>query len=143
MSPKRLIYTAAVGVTLAAFASPATAGAQDLRSPDARAGGQAVSAGQDLRSPDARSVLAPQSASIGADLRSPDTRDAGQGRGTFSAPDVMVVKVHEPAPAPVSSADGIDWSDAGIGAGVLLGLAALAFGGVFAVAHRRRTATPV
>jgi hypothetical protein len=33
----------------------------------------------------------------------------------------MVVKLREPAPAPVS-ADGIDWSDAGIGAGVLLGL---------------------
>jgi hypothetical protein len=51
----------------------------------------------------------------------------------------MVVKLREPAPAPVS-ADGIDWS---IGAGVLLGLAVLALGGAFAVARHRGTATPV
>jgi hypothetical protein len=55
----------------------------------------------------------------------------------------MVVKLREPASAPVSTADGIDWSDAGIGAGVLLGLAVIALGGAFAVAHRRGTATPV
>jgi hypothetical protein len=54
----------------------------------------------------------------------------------------MVVKLREPARAPVS-ADGIDWSDAGIGAGVLLGLAVLALGGAFAVARHRGTATPV
>jgi hypothetical protein len=101
-----------------------------------------VRAVDDLRSPDARSVPAPRSVSVRADLRSPDTRDAGEGRGTHNAPDVMVVKLREPAPAPVS-ADGIDWSDAGIGAGVLLGLAVLALGGAFAVARHRGTATPV
>jgi hypothetical protein len=140
MSPKRI---AAVGITLAAFAAPATAGAQDLRSPDARAGSPPVRAGQDLRSPDARYVAPPHAGRVGVDLRSPDSRDAAEGRGTFSAPDVMVVKLREPASAPVSTADGIDWSDAGIGAGVLLGLAVIALGGAFAVAHRRGTATPV
>ena len=34
------------------------------------------------------------------DLRSPDTRDVVAGRGTFSAPDVTVVRVPQPAPAP-------------------------------------------
>jgi hypothetical protein len=140
MSPKRI---AAVGITLAAFAAPASAGAQDLRSPDARAGSPPVRAGQDLRSPDARYVAPPHAGPVGVDLRSPDTRDAGEGRGTFSAPDMMVVKLREPAPAPVTTADGFDWSDAGFGAAVLLGLALIALGGAFAVAHRRRTATPV
>jgi hypothetical protein len=163
MSPQRFTKPAAVALTFAAFAAPATAGAQDLRSPDARDGAAVVKPGQDLRSPDARSVLvpkadvfatdlrspdaradvaAPQPVSVGADLRSPDSRDAGEGRGTFSAPDVMVVKVREPAAAPAPAADGLDWSDAGIGAGVLLGVTLLALGGVMAVVHHRGTATP-
>jgi hypothetical protein len=149
MSPQRFTKPAAVALTFAAFAAPATAGAQDLRSPDARDGarpahpGQVVTPGNDLRSPDARSpFVAPQAVSIGADLRSPDSRDAGEGRGTFNAPDVMVVKVREPAAAPAPAADGLDWSDAGIGAGVLLGVTLLALGGVMAVVHHRGTATP-
>jgi hypothetical protein len=140
MSPQRLIQTAAVGVTIAVFA-PSTAGAQDLRSPDARDSGPVAHARQDLRSPDARSGLAPQAVTVGADLRTPDSRDAGEGRGTFNAPDVMVVKVREPAPVSVS--DGLDWGDAGIGAGVLVGVAALGLGGVLAAARRRGPATPV
>jgi hypothetical protein len=143
MSPQRLIQTAALGVTIAAFAAPGTAGAQDLRSPDARDGGPVAHAGQDLRSPDARSGFAPHAVTVGADLRTPDSRDAGEGRGTFNAPDVMVVKVREPAAAPVSASDGLDWGDAGIGAGVLVGVAALGLGGVLAAARRRGPATPV
>jgi hypothetical protein len=162
MSPQRFTKPAAIAVTLAAIAAPATAGAQDLRSPDARDGARVVTPGHDLRSPDARSgTTAPQAVSFGADLRSPDarpavppavragtdlrspdSRDAGEGRGTFSAPDVMVVKVREPAPATAPAADGMDWSDAGIGAGVLLGIALLALGGFMAVTHHRGTATP-
>jgi hypothetical protein len=140
MSSKRLTRPVAVGVTLVACAMPTAAVAQDLRSPDARQGAQSVRAAQDRRSPDARSTV-PSPPQVG-DLRAPDSRDAGEGRGTFSAPDVMVVKVDRPAAAPAPAADGIDWADAGIGAAVLLGLAALALGGAFAVAHRRSTATP-
>jgi hypothetical protein len=142
MSPQRLTRSAALGLTLAAFAAPATAGAQDLRSPDARGGVPAVQAGHDLRSPDTRSGGAPQGVPVRADLRAPDTRDAAAGRGTADAPQIMVVKLREPAPAPVVAADGLDWGDAGIGAGVLLGLAALALGAVAAV-HRRGTPTTV
>ncbi|HKH15999.1 MAG TPA: hypothetical protein VKA57_00615 [Solirubrobacteraceae bacterium] len=181
MSPQRLTRSAALGLTLAAFAAPSTAGAQDLRSPDARATGPATPAGHDLRAPDARVSDAPRvnyvgtdlrapdarvseaprvnyigtdlrapdaripdaprPAFIGSDLRAPDTRDAADGRGTFNAPEVMVVKLREQAPAPVQATDGLDWGDAGIGAAGLLGLAALALGGAFAVVHRRSTAT--
>ena len=104
----------------------------DLRSPDARDAASApVSGGaRDLRSPDARDAAAVQTTK---DLRSPDSRDAAEGRGTFNAPAVMVVKLPQPPPA----ARGFDWGDAGIGAGALLGLMALGLGGSFAVAHRK------
>lgn len=69
------------------------------------------------------------------DMRLPDTRDYAQGRGTFNSPDVLVVKVREqPAPA---AADGIDWGDAGIGAGTLLGLSLVGAGGALFVVQRR------
>jgi hypothetical protein len=141
MSPQRLTHPAALAFTLAAIAVPSTAAAQDLRSPDARAAAPVVRAAHDLRSPDARYSVAPDVAYTGGDLRTPDSRDAGAGRGTFSAPDVMVVRVDKPAPAAPSS-DGIDWADAGVG-GALLALVALALGGAFVIAHRRGTATPV
>lgn len=122
MSPQRLTRPVTIGLAAAAFALPSTAAAQDLRSPDARDG-----------------ALVTKTA-VG-DLRSPDSRDAGEGRGTFNAPDVMVVKVREPTPAPVA-ADGLDWGDAGIGAGALFGLALLGVGAVVVAVHRRGSATP-
>ena len=73
------------------------------------------------------------------DMRTPDAKDRGAGRGTFSAPDVTVVKLVDPQP----TSTGFDWGDAGIGAGGLLGLALIALGGTAAVAHRRhRPRTP-
>jgi hypothetical protein len=68
------------------------------------------------------------------DLRSPDSRDAADGRGTFNAPDVTVVKVPQSAP----STSGIDWEDAALGAGIVLGLTLLGLTGAFAVVHRRQ-----
>jgi hypothetical protein len=121
MSPQRLRFFAALGITLGALAVPATVAGQDLRSPDARDTGPVVRAADDMRSP--------------------DSRDAGDGRGTFNAPDVMVVELDKPTAAPAPSTDGIDWADVGIGAGGLLALAALALGGAFIVAHRRSATT--
>ena len=69
------------------------------------------------------------------DLRSPDTRDQAMGRGTFSAPEVTVVKMTEPAPP----SSGLDWGDAGVGAGGMLGLILLALGSVLAIVHHRRS----
>ena len=67
-------------------------------------------------------------------FQSPDTRDAAEGRGTFNAPDVTVVRVAEPSTSP---SDGLDWGDAGIGAGGVLGLILLGTGGALLVVHRR------
>ena len=79
--------------------------------------------------------LAPEYAEARQDLRSPDTRDAAIGRGTWSVPDVTVVKLREPAPA---AERGIDWGDAGIGAGTVFGVIAVGLLGAMAVVHRRR-----
>ena len=125
MNTVRITRSVALAVALAAL-TPAAAGARSL---DFRAPDQA----------DAGGVGAVESAASG-DRRSPDARDAGQGRGTFSVPEVTVVKVPETSP-PASS--GIDLSDAVIGAGGALAVILLASAGAFAVAHRRRSISVV
>jgi hypothetical protein len=141
-----LTHTAALGLAVAALAAPAAAAQQqDLRSPDARDAAHPVPAvaveRQDLRSPDARDAAHPVPAVAveQQDLRSPDTRDLAAGRGTFSAPDVVVVKMPQSSPA---ADGGIEWGDAGIGAAVLLGLIAVGLGGSLALVHRRRHPAP-
>ena len=92
----------------------------------------------------ASTAVAAAEAGPAQDLRSGDARDAAQGRGTFSAPDVTVVRLAEPVSPP--SGSGFDWSDAGIGAGGALVMIVLASGGAFAVGRRRgsvRTAATV
>jgi hypothetical protein len=82
-------------------------------------------------------LAAPMALAPRQDLRSPDGRDAAAGRGSFSAPEMTVVRVHESPPQP---SDSIDWGDAALGAGGLLGLILLGVGGALIVAHRRHTA---
>jgi hypothetical protein len=94
------------------------------------AGAQSV---QDMRSPDARDATTRVQSS--PDLRSPDVRDAARGRGTASAPQIVVTKVSRP---PVSGSGGFDWADAGIGAGAVFGLVLLGVGATLVVAHRGR-----
>jgi hypothetical protein len=110
---RRTITLPATAIAIAALAAPPQAGAQDLRSPDARA-----------------SAPAPY---VAADLRTPDSRDAGEGRGTFNAPEVVVV----PGDAPAVGG-GIDWIDAGIGAAGLLAMIGLGLAGAALVGHHRR-----
>jgi hypothetical protein len=143
MNRHRLARSAALGMALAALAaSTASAKPIDLRSQTGTssvAGMTAAAPRQDLRSADARDAARYAEARQGQphqDLRSPDTRDRAEGRGTFSAPEVTVVKVTEPAPPSA----GIDWGDAGIGAGSMLGLTLLALGSILAVVHRRQNA---
>jgi hypothetical protein len=119
MNLHRLARTAALALTATAIAAPVAAAQQDLRSADAQ---------------DAARSAEIQQGQPRQDLRSPDSRDRAAGRGTFSAPDVTVVKVAEPS----SSSTGLDWGDAGLGAGAMLGLILLALGGALAVVHRRR-----
>jgi hypothetical protein len=96
--------------------------------------------GQDLRSADASdAALNLESRQVGSqDLRSPDTSDAAAGRGTFSAPEVTVVRVSEPTTA----SGGLDWGDAGIGAAGLLGVILVGLGGTMFVLHRRHSHPP-
>jgi hypothetical protein len=122
MSHSRITRPAALGLAIAALAAPsAIAQEQDLRSPDAR---------------DAAAAAESQQGQPAQDLRSPDARDAADGRGTFNAPEVTVVKLPESSP----QGGGIDWGDAGIGAGGVLGLVLLATGGTLALVHRRNGA---
>jgi hypothetical protein len=144
MFRSRLTCTIGLGMTIAALGA-STAGAQpiDLRTPDAIDAGQPQTTTQyrpsDLRSPDAVSAGRPKTTEPVVDMRTPDAKDHGEGRGTFSAPDVTVVKVVDPQPTNT----GFDWGDAGIGAGGLLGLALIALGGTAAIAHhRQRPRTP-
>jgi hypothetical protein len=143
MNRHRLARSAALGLALAALAaSTASANTVDLRSQmssSSLAGTTSSAPRQDLRSADARDAARSAYARQGQpqqDLRSPDTRDLAEGRGTFSAPEVTVVKVTEPAPPSA----GIDWGDAGIGAGGMLGVILLALGSSLAVVHRKQTA---
>ena len=72
------------------------------------------------------------------DFRTPDTKDYAEGRGTYNAPEVVVVKQPVVQPA----ADGMDWADIGLGAGSVMGLSLIALGGGVLIV-RRRGAHPV
>jgi hypothetical protein len=142
MSRSRLTRTIGLGVAIAALGA-STAAAQPYDSPKH----DAINAGlrptseytpNDVRTPDTVSASKSSTTKPVADLRTPDARDHGEGRGTFNAPEVTVVKVADPAP----TGSGFDWRDAGIGAGGLLGLILLGLGGTAAVAHRKATPHP-
>jgi hypothetical protein len=137
MSRSRFTRTIGLGMTIAALGA-STAAAQPADGPkhDAIAAGQETTAQytpSDVRTPDTVSASKPSITEPVADMRTPDARDHGQGRGTFNAPEVTVVKVLDPAP----TGSGFDWADAGIGAGGLLGLILLALGGTATIAHRK------
>ena len=134
----RFSRTVGLCITIVALgASNAAARSIDGHMHDAIASGQQQTTTEykpsDVRSPDAVSARQPKTVEPVVDMRTPDAKDHGEGRGTYSAPDVTVVKVVDPQPA----GTGFDWGDAGIGAGGLLGLALIAIGGTAAVAHRR------
>jgi hypothetical protein len=115
MALHRLTVLAALSLVFAALAAPTAFAPQDLRNPDTR---------------DA-------AAASYMDLRNPDTRELPK-----NGPEVTVVEVPQASP---SADSGLDWGDAGIGAGGMLGLILLAAAATLAVAHRRsasgRTAT--
>jgi hypothetical protein len=119
MQRTRIKHAAALTLAVAALAAPAAqAQSSDHESTVAAAIGQGLGSAQDLRMP--------------------DTRDLASGRGTSAAPEVMVVKMAEPAP----QGGGIDWGDVGIGAGAVAGLALISVGGTALVAQRRRRVFP-
>jgi len=136
MNTKPLIHSAALGLTLAAFTTPAFGAPQDLRNPDQVT--PLVEPRQDLRNPDQVTPAVEPT----QDLRSPDAIDAAAGRGTERSPDVIVVRLPVETPEVAASAGGLDWQDAGIGAGGLFALGLIGLGGTLLVVHRRRGTVP-
>ncbi len=124
MTTHRITRTAALALALAAIGAP-SALAQDLRMPDTRDGspGVPVVVDRDLRNADQRDVTPPQ------DFRGADAAGAPTDGRT-----VVVVRAPEAVPA-----SGIDWGDAGLGAGGLLGVTLIGLGGTLLVLHRRHT----
>jgi len=110
MNHRRITRSAALSLAIVALAAPA-AGARPA---------------QDVT----------QAAQPRQDLRLPDSRDAAAGRGSYNSPEILVVEA-QPQPA---SPDGMDWADAGIGAGSLLGVSLIGLGGALAIVHRRHGA---
>jgi hypothetical protein len=125
MNTKRITHSAALALVLAAVAAPAAGARQDLRNPDQVAPAPTAPASEPAQ-----------------DLRHPDTADAAAGRGTDQSPDVVVVKIPVQTPATAASGDGLDWLDAGIGAGGLFAVALIGLGGTLLVVHHRRSAAP-
>ena len=74
-------------------------------------------------------VVSQQPSSSSSDLRSPDAKAAAADPGapTYATPTVIKV----------GSSSGFDWGDAGIGAGGMLAVVALAGGGLVLVSRRR------
>jgi hypothetical protein len=161
MFKHRLNRTVTVVLALGAVAAlgASTTAAQPIDGPkhDAIAAGQTTTryTPSDVRTPDTVSASNASTTEPVADMRTPDARDHGQGRGTFSAPEVpptnakgtdvaaadqqapasTVVKLVEPAP----TGSGFDWGDAAIGAGSLLGITLIGLGGALFIVHRRGT----
>jgi hypothetical protein len=126
--------SAVLTVAFVLLATSPAAAQQDLRSPDAR------DAATQWTAPEGGLPAYPTPSDLprpGQDLRSPDARDAASGRDTSDAPQVTVVRLPQPAPAP---AGGIDWADAGIGAAAAFVLLALS---TVAVLSRRRPPTAI
>ena len=144
MFTHRLSRTVAVALALGAVAAPAAVAMpdagpvvaskytlpHDFQTADTRAA--VVARGLYEPIPPSEQRQPPQ------DLRNPDTVDFANGRGTYNSPEVVVVDVPTPESAPVS-AGGIDWADAGLGAGSLLGITLIGLGGALFIVHRRGT----
>jgi hypothetical protein len=127
MSRTRNTIIGALTAALVAAALAHGAGAQDLRSPDARDAAQTSRTTQtpDLRSPDAQDAALASQARSYQDLRSPDARDAGQPHAS-------------PSPTPTGDSTGTNWDDVGIIAGGVLALIGL--GGLFLFDQRHGSA---
>jgi hypothetical protein len=127
----------AIGLVIAMAISPSAAYAipdpfASHPAPDAQ-----VPTAQDLRSPDARDAGLAGNASPSQDLRSPDARDAARGAAVAPAESAHVATKRS---AP-SLSDGFEWSDAAVGAAVMLALLGVA-GGTLLVVSRTRHRAP-
>jgi hypothetical protein len=98
---------------------------------------------QDLRSPDARdaaAVVEAQKAWHPTDLRSPDARDAATAAtssGQYAQAISALSRERVAASSASGQSSGLDWGDAGIGAGGFALLVLIGAGGVLAVSRHR------
>jgi hypothetical protein len=118
MRPTRTTIAVPLAVVLAAatLAAPATARPIDAPAPPAR----------------------PQATyELPRDFLPADVRDAAARRGTSNAPEVTVIKVPQPAPAPDQ---GVDWAYAAIGAGGATGLLAITLAAAMGLRRRHAAA---
>jgi hypothetical protein len=145
MNHRRISRIATLSLTIAAVAAPTAMAREDYAPVPAHAVAASEAASgqragnQNLVTPDARDAVHTSSlagTTQTTDGRSPDAQDAADGRGTWNAPAVTVVKVPQSTP----SSTGLDWGDAGIGAGAVVGLMLLALGSALAIVHRRHGA---
>jgi hypothetical protein len=128
---RRICRTAGAALAVAAIAAPAASAMPLGDGPVTRGLYEPVPPADqtwDHRNPDNRVPEVTQN------LLNPDTKDYVEGRGTYNAPEVVVVS--QPAPKPIT-ASGIDWEDVGIGAGGLLGIVVIGAGGALIMMHRR------
>jgi hypothetical protein len=138
----RIRRAATLALVVAGLATPAAAAqSSDHETQVAAAVGAGHHAVQDLRMPDtvdaANRPSSTQPATPSQDIRMPDTRDFVLGRGTSTAPSVLVVSMPESVPE-----SGIDWTGVGIGAGGVIGLVIVSLGGAVLVARRKRRLFP-
>jgi hypothetical protein len=127
MVPRQMRAGAVASLLAAlALAGPADAAQQDLRSPDAHAA--AAPRAQQLSDVITGGARAP-------DERTPDAREA-------APPIAPSVGARTPVPSVVeiTSAEGFDWTSAGIGAGGGIALVVIALAGATAVSSRSRPA---
>ena len=128
MLRQTITRTTSLAVIAAALAAGPAVAQQDLRSPDTRDAAEPTRivlhrsgyvVGSDLRSRDAavRAETAAAASVVRTDLRSPDARDAANHISTASVRGVQV--------GTDTDRSDFAWGDAGIGAGIVLGLALL------------------
>jgi hypothetical protein len=129
MCSPRSTHAIALGLVLAALAPATALASSDLRSPDARDAATASTA----QSRYLWGALEPSTAAAPVDLRTPDASDAAAGRSAAGSPSVIVVRM----PQHQSAGGGMDWGDAGIGAGGAIAVLALTAGGTLALQRRR------
>ena len=132
----RLTRTIAVAVAIAAAAAPAAV-ARPIDGPAGYSLPPGFETADTRDSPATRGIYEPIPAEPKQDLRSADTRDYADGRGTYNAPEVVVVKAPQEPVVEPTSGGGIDWADVGLGAGSLLGLGLIALAGGALILQRR------
>ena len=132
MKSHRFTNTAALGLTLIAFAAPPASA--NIRDEAVVGASQPANAGKIHQE---TVVQSPQTTSAVSQIRDETVAVRPQ-----PAPirDETIVASPQASPASSSSrsASGVDWADVGIGGGGVLALILLGAGGAYAIAHHRR-----